>query len=83
MKQSLHDKDWDSLHAAAHKMVPSFAIMGISPEFEIVAKKVQAYAGTLSQTNGIDGLIKELENVCVQACEELEEEYSTLKYTNA
>jgi PAS domain S-box-containing protein len=39
MKQSLHDKDWDSLHAAAHKMVPSFAIMGISPEFEIVAKK--------------------------------------------
>jgi PAS domain S-box-containing protein len=83
MKQSLHDKDWDSLHAAAHKMVPSFAIMGISPDFEIIAKKVQAYAGTLSQTNGIDGLIKELENVCVQACEELEEEYSTLKYTNA
>jgi signal transduction histidine kinase/DNA-binding response OmpR family regulator len=83
MKQSLHAKDWDSLPAAAHKMVPSFAIMGISPDFEIVAKKVQAYAGTLSQTNGIDGLVLQLENVCAQACEELEEEYSTLKYTNA
>ncbi len=83
MKQSLHDKDWDGLHAAAHKIVPSFAIVGISPDFEVVAKKVQAYAGTISQANGIDSLVMQLEKVCAQACEELEEEYSTLKYTNA
>ena len=83
MKQSLLDKDWDGLHAAAHKMVPSFAIMGISPDFEVVAKKIQAYAGTPSKSNGIDGLVLQLENVCAQACEELGEEYSTLKYTNS
>lgn len=83
MKQSLLDKDWEGLHAAAHKMVPSFVIMGISPDFEIVAKKVQTYTGMLSQTNRIEDLLLQLENVCAQACKELEEEYSTLKYTNA
>jgi PAS domain S-box-containing protein len=83
MKQSLQDKDWDGLHAAAHKMVPSFAIMGISPDFEIVAKKVQAYSGALSQSNGIDGLLLQLENVCTQACEELEEDYNSLKHSNS
>lgn len=83
MKQSLQDKDWEGLKAAAHKMVPSFAIMGISSDFETVAKKVQTYAGTLSQSNGIEDLLLQLENVCTQACEELEEEYSTLKYTNS
>src|SRR5207244_3440985 len=29
MKQSYRDKDWISLYAAVHKMIPSFAIMGI------------------------------------------------------
>ena len=33
MKQSLMDKDWDSLHAAIHKMIPSFSIMGIQYRF--------------------------------------------------
>ena len=39
MKQSLLDKDWDSLRAAVHKLIPSFAIMGISEEAENSAKK--------------------------------------------
>jgi CheY-like chemotaxis protein len=29
MKQGLYDKDWDSVYAAAHKLIPSFSIMGI------------------------------------------------------
>ncbi|MEI7662924.1 MAG: PAS domain S-box protein, partial [Bacteroidota bacterium] len=37
MKQSFRDKDWTSLHAAVHKMIPSFAIMGISSDFENMA----------------------------------------------
>jgi len=39
MKQSLANKDWQSLYATAHKMVPSFSIMGMSIDFENVAKK--------------------------------------------
>jgi CheY-like chemotaxis protein len=83
MKQGLLDKDWDTMHAAAHKMIPSFAIMGISHEFEIAAKKIQAYTGTLLKLNEIEGLVLKLENICVQACKELKEEYNTLKYTNS
>jgi PAS domain S-box-containing protein len=44
MKQGLLDKDWDSIQSAAHKMIPSFSIMGISVEFENIARKVQEYA---------------------------------------
>ncbi len=38
MKQSLVDKDWDKLKSAVHKMIPSFSIMGISEDFENMAK---------------------------------------------
>ena len=47
MKQSLKDKDWDSMHSAAHKMIPSFSIMGIPQEFENLAKMIQEYSSTL------------------------------------
>jgi hypothetical protein len=82
MKQSLKDKDWDLLHAAVHKMIPSFSIMGISPDFENMAKQVKEYAGTQQQSDGISDLVLQIENVCVQACKELEEEFNTIKNTN-
>ena len=79
MKQSLLDKDWKSLYAAVHKMIPSFSIMGMSIDFENIAKKVQEYASTQQQTDGIPDLILQLENVCAQACLELEEEFNVIK----
>ncbi len=82
MKQSLQDKDWHSLHAAVHKMIPSFSIMGISIDFENMAKKVQEYASTQQQTDGIPDLVLQLENICTQACKELEEEFNVIKKTN-
>ncbi len=83
MKQSLQDKDWNSLHAAVHKMIPSFSIMGISIDFENMAKKVQEYASTQQQADGIPDLVLQLENVCVQACKELEEEFNKIKNANS
>ena len=53
MKQSLLDKDWELLYSAVHKMIPSFSIMGISIDFENMAKKVQEYASTQQQSDGI------------------------------
>ncbi|MGP8215209.1 MAG: ATP-binding protein [Bacteroidia bacterium] len=79
MKQGLNNKDWDSLYAAAHKIIPSFSIMGISIDFENMAKKVQEYASTQQQTDGISGLVLQLENICNQACIELTEEFNTIK----
>jgi PAS domain S-box-containing protein len=82
MKQSLQEKDWLSLHEAAHKMIPSFSIMGINRDFETIAKKIQEYASTQQQTDSIYDMVLQLENVCAQACTELEEEFNTLKNTN-
>ncbi len=79
MKQSFEAKDWRSLHAAVHKMIPSFAIMGISIDFENMAKKVQEFANTQQQTEGISELVIRLENICSQACRELEDEYIRIK----
>jgi CheY-like chemotaxis protein len=81
MKQSVANKDWPSLHKAVHKLIPSFAIMGISADFENKAKKVQEYAKTEQNTNEIPDLVVQLDKVCVQACEELNAAFNKLKST--
>ncbi len=81
MKQSLHDKDWQALYSAVHKMIPSFSIMGISIDFENMAKKVQEYASTQQETEGIPDLVMQLENICEQACLELKIEFNIIKNT--
>ncbi|NEW84625.1 MAG: response regulator, partial [Mariniphaga sp.] len=82
MTQSYHDKNWKLLYSAVHKMIPSFSIMGISTDFENMAKKVQEYASTQNQAEGITDMVLQLSNVCNQACEELEEELLELKEQN-
>jgi len=79
MKQSLNDKDWESLFSTVHKMIPSFSIMGIKGDYENMAKRVQEYAGTKQNTDLIPDLVLKLENVCEQACNELEIEFNTIK----
>jgi PAS domain S-box-containing protein len=79
MQQSVIDKDWPALQAAVHKMIPSFRIMGISKDFEDIAKKVQEYAGTKKHEEEIPALVLKLEEVCTQACAELEEECKLIK----
>lgn len=79
MKQSMVNKDWNVLYSAIHKMIPSFSIIGINRNFEIMAKKVQEYASTQQQTNEIAELVLQLEKVCMHACKELEVEYQVLK----
>lgn len=79
IKQSLTNKDWKSIHSAIHKMLPSFSIMGISPDIEKIAKKIQEYAFAIEISKEIDELVFELEKVCGQACKELEIELENLK----
>jgi CheY-like chemotaxis protein len=82
MNQSLEDKDWDSLSAAVHKMIPSFSIMGIHKDFENMAKKTQEYASSKQHLIELKGMVFALGNVCTQACKELEVEFTTLKNKN-
>ena len=79
MKQGLLTKDYKTLQAAAHKMIPSFSIVGIHSDFEVVAKKIQEYAKAQQQTDNIDSLVFQLEKICEQACIELEEELEIIK----
>ena len=79
MKKSLEDNDWHTLQGAAHKIIPSFAIMGMHPDFENMAKKIQEYAITQEQAPSITHLVKKIENVCNQAYKELREELNRLK----
>ncbi|MGO4904009.1 ATP-binding protein [Flavobacterium sp. W20_MBD1_R3] len=81
IKQSLEAKNWKLLGAAVHKMIPSFAIMGINSDFENMAKKIQDFAISQEQSEGIYDLVLQLEEVCLQACSELEEELNIIKNT--
>jgi CheY-like chemotaxis protein len=82
MRQSLTEKDWARLYSAVHKMIPSFSIMGIGSNFEIMAKRVQEHARTQQMSDGIPELVLQLENVCLQACIELKAEYDNIKKAN-
>ncbi|MFZ3274453.1 MAG: response regulator, partial [Lutibacter sp.] len=79
MKQSVADKDWPSLYKAVHKLIPSFAIMGINADFENMAKKVQEYASKEQNMDEIPSLVILLDKVCKQACDELTEAFNELK----
>ena len=79
MKQSFKDKDWKLLKATAHKIIPSFAIMGINVQYEELAKKIQNYAEKLELSEELNDLVTELEKVCLQSFVELEKELINLK----
>ncbi|MFV5695371.1 Hpt domain-containing protein [Flavobacterium sp. LB3P122] len=81
IKQSLADQNWPLLGAAAHKIIPSFSIMGISPNFENMAKKIHELANAQEKSEEILNLVLQLEEVCLQACNELEEELNIIKNT--
>lgn len=80
MKQSFLDQNWDGLYSAVHKLIPSFSIMGISVDFENMAKKLQDYASSQQKSADVPELVKKLEHVCLQACNELEEEFNRIKH---
>ena len=82
MTQGLKAKDCHSLYHTVHKMIPSFSIMGISPDFENMAKKIQEFTGKKEFPAEIEELVLQLENICTQACKELNVELNLLKNFN-
>lgn len=83
MTKGIREKDWDSLYSAVHKMIPSFSIMGISSDYEKMARKVLELSHLHLSTDEIFNLVSQLEKVCNQACEELKEEYNTINNINS
>jgi CheY-like chemotaxis protein len=79
MKQGLIDNDYALLNSSVHKMIPSFSIMGMSVDFENMAKKIQAYDGAQPLRKEIGKMALAIEHVCEQAYEELEIELNIIK----
>lgn len=78
MTQSLANENWSLLAASVHKLIPSFSIMGISSNYENMAKKIQELATAPEKSKEINELVQQLEEVCLQACTELQEELNTI-----
>ncbi|MEM8521929.1 PAS domain S-box protein [Flavobacterium sp. PL12] len=81
IKRSLANENWLLLSAATHKIIPSFAIVGIDSNYEQIAKKIQYLATSTVKTEEIDQLVEQLEDVCNQACEELQQELNQINET--
>jgi PAS domain S-box-containing protein len=79
MLASANAKDWKTLQSVAHKMIPSFSIVGISKQYEDMAKGLQESARTGENQEEIRGFVLALENVLTQACEELETELTLIQ----
>ena len=56
--------------------------MRIGSDFENMAKKVQEFASTQQQADGMPDLVLQIEQICQQACKELEIEFNTIKKNN-
>jgi PAS domain S-box-containing protein len=82
MQKGLRSKDWELLYTAVHKLIPSFVIVGIRSDFEIMAKKVQEFASAKEHLNEIPKMVRQIERVCTQACKELEGELIRIKNEN-
>ena len=76
--KSLREKDWQTLKSAIHKLLPSFSIMGMDEEVELMAKRVQENAHTLEITDEVHHLTLELIKICHQSFAELEIELNNL-----
>ena len=78
MNEGYKELDWEKLHASAHKIIPSFSIMGIASKYENLAKKIQEYASNNENHEDLGTLIKQLEIGCEVACNELEQELTNI-----
>lgn len=79
INKSISDKNMITLKSSAHKLIPSFSIMGISKEFETIARKIQEYSIMPEHFEELTGLVEQLENVCTIACEELKVELNLIQ----
>ncbi len=73
INESLIAQNWKSLNAAVHKLIPSFAIMGIHQDYENLARKIEEYTKENKHLDELPELIVQLESICSKACEELKE----------
>jgi HPt (histidine-containing phosphotransfer) domain-containing protein len=87
MKKAIAEKDWIALKRATHSIIPTFATMGMNPDFEDIAKSIQGMAENLitlgdgagqEAMTGLLSLFSKIETVCALAAQELEKKLLAL-----
>ncbi len=78
MRQSFDEENWESLQSAVHKMIPSFAMFGISKEAEKMARAIHDEAGKGNEKEELSVFVSKLETMSNEACIELKEEIKRL-----
>ena len=78
MKESYQKKNWNALYSAVHKMLPSFAIIGISKPVEKMAHQIQNAALAGDSSDRLSDLISQVDLACANACKELQKELKML-----
>lgn len=73
MKSALLNSDWQVIKAAAHKLKPSFRIMGIDKDYKMLAIEIERLATDKAPVFEINNLVIELENACNKIYAELNE----------
>ena len=87
MKKAIAEKDWIALKRATHSIIPTFATMGMNPEFEDITKNIQSMAVSLISVG--DGASQEtmtsllsmfakIEAACNLAAQELDQKLLSL-----
>ena len=73
-------KDWKTLYAVAHKIIPSLSIVGIKPHYVDLAKTLQENARGEKNIAEIEKSVYELNTLLVKACEELDQELNLINH---
>jgi Na+/glutamate symporter len=91
MKAAIAEKDWIGLKRATHSIIPTFATMGMNPEFEDIAKTIQGMAVNLISVGdgasqeamaALLALFLKIETACALAAGELERKLESLLATH-
>jgi len=72
LRKGFVSKDWALVASSAHKLIPSFAIMGIDKDIEATAHAVQKSAATGHPGAEIQKMILQIVHTCNAVCTELE-----------
>lgn len=74
---NLKIKDWKGVYQSAHKIIPSFSIVGIDPEYTAIALDIQNFSDIESKHYRIPALVQELKDLIFRISAELTESINT------
>ena len=80
IKESLKKNDWKELKNAAHRLIPTFSIIGMNEKYEKMVRKIHDFNGENGNSDEINELILKIEKACLKASEEIKIEIKKINH---